>query len=85
MLGAHFDLVIVYPGKQIDYLRQRLVDRRVDDPQRVIGRHEIVQLLEGEQTFGECVGSVHSRCRFRSSRSYAGNASRYRGVDLVAE
>jgi hypothetical protein len=25
----------------------------------VIGRHEIVQLLEGEQAFGEGIGSAH--------------------------
>jgi len=40
-------------------LGQGLVDHRADHTQRVVGRHEVVQLLEGEQAFGEGVGAAH--------------------------
>lgn len=42
-----------YPSEQLAYLRQQPVDTGTDDPQRLIGWHEVVQPLDGEQAFGE--------------------------------
>jgi hypothetical protein len=51
----------------------------------VLGRHEIVELLEGEELFAESVGAAHGMCRFRSLMGYSdNNPSRHQGVDREA-
>ncbi len=57
--SSALDVVFIHTGEQLAHLAQRLVDHRADDPQRVIHRHEVVELLEGEQTFGVGVSAAH--------------------------
>ena len=51
-------------------------------PKAIDGCGDVVQLLEGEQAFGECVGVAHRVCRFWPLRCYARSKSRHWGVDL---
>ena len=64
MLGAPaLDVVFVHPGKQPAHLTQRFIDHRAHDPQWMIRWHAVVELLECEQAFGECVSAAHGWIR----------------------
>ncbi|OJZ19051.1 MAG: hypothetical protein BGP21_13325 [Thiobacillus sp. 65-29] len=54
-----FGVGFVHAGEQGIHLHQSGVDHLPDGPQRMAGRHEILQLAQGEQALGKGVGSAH--------------------------
>lgn len=53
------DVGCAHAGEQGIHLHQGGVGHLVDGAQAMVGRHEVLQLAQGEQALGEGIGSAH--------------------------
>ena len=54
-----FDVGRIHLGKQRIHVGQGFVDNGADHAQRMVCRHEVIEVAHGEQALGEGVWAVH--------------------------